>query len=172
MKRLFSILLVSAIFIACNSEKKKEEKMDDKKDTVMVGAEAAEERNKQVAMTAMEAFDKNEMDKVFVDADPSFMDYADGSTPAMPLDSVKMFFNILKDAIPDYKGSDLQYFADGNTVVVLGEWSGTLKKNLMGIPPTGKPFKFRDADIFTFNENGKIMSHRSITNFAKILMEK
>lgn len=173
MKKLFLILLASTLFLtACNSDKKTEEKMDDKKDTTMTGTEAREEKNKQVAMAAMQAFDKGDMTAVFADADPAMVDYADGSTPPMPLDSVKIFFSMLKDAIPDYKGSDLEFLADGDKVLVVGEWSGTLKKDLMGIKPTGKPFKFRDVDIFTFNENNKITSHRSITNFAKILMEK
>ncbi len=173
MKKLFLLLLTSTLFVsACNSDKKKEEKTEDKKGTAMTSGESNEEKNKQVAMASMEAFDKNDMVKVFADADPSFMDYADGSTPPMPLDSVKMFFSMLKDAIPDYKGSDLEFLADGDKVLVVGEWSGTLKKDLMGIKPTGKPFKFRDVDIFTFNENNKITSHRSIANFAKILMEK
>ena len=78
---------------------------------------------------------------------------------------------MLKDGIPDYKASNLQYYADGDAVLVVGEWSGTQKKDMMGIKPSGKPFKFNDVDIFTFNENGKITSHRSITNFAKVLME-
>jgi hypothetical protein len=32
----------------------------------------------------------------------------------------------------------------------------------MGIKPTGKSFKYRDVDLFTFNDAGQITEHRSV----------
>ena len=32
----------------------------------------------------------------------------------------------------------------------------------MGMKPTGKSFKLKDVDLFTFNDAGKITEHRSV----------
>jgi predicted ester cyclase len=55
-------------------------------------------------------------------------------------------------------------------VLVEGEWGGTFKKDLAGIKATGKPVKFKDVDIFKFNEDGKITEHRSVQNVGAILL--
>jgi predicted ester cyclase len=174
MKHLLFFAFTSlVIFSSCNSSKTKDEaKIDDqKKDGAMKNdAEAKEERNRQTVMASFEAFNKGDVDKAFENVDPSYMDSFDGSGPAMPADSVKSMFRAILAAMPDYKGSNFEYIADGNKVVVLGDWSGTFKNDLMGMKATGKSFSFRDADIFTFNDNGKLIAHRSIANFGNALM--
>jgi predicted ester cyclase len=174
MKHLVFFAFTSLlIFSSCNSNKTKDEaKMDDqKKDGAMTNdAEAKEERNRQTIMASFDAFNKGDIDKAFENADPSYMDSFDGSGPAMPADSVKVMFKAIMAAMPDYKGSNFEYIADGNKVIVLADWSGTFKNDLMGMKATGKSFSFKDADIFTFNDNGKLIGHRSITNFGNALM--
>ena len=82
------------------------------------------------------------------------------------------FFN----SFPDNKGSDLKYFADGDHVVVLGEYSGTFKKDFNKMKATNKSFKYNDADVFTLTDNGKISSHRYIqpdaTLFSQVTEKK
>ena len=56
--------------------------------------------------------------------------------------------------------------ADGDKVIVYGEWSGTFKNDYMGMKATNKSFKINDVDIFTFNDDGKITSHRSIMPYS------
>ena len=173
----FPLLFFAALmlFSACNSNKTKDASSttETKKDSMTTGdAETKEARNKQVIMASFDAFNKGDVDKAFENADPSYMDSFDGSGPAMPADTVKAMFKAITAAIPDYKGSNFEYIADGNTVVVIGEWSGTFKNDLMGMKATGKTFSFKDADIFTLNDNGKIIGHRSIANFANALMAK
>jgi predicted ester cyclase len=166
---IFSLLTASLLIAACNNEKKTGETGDKKENTMMSG-ESKQERNKKNIMSSMEAFNSNDMEKVFRDAAASFIDYADGSTPPMTnLDSVKMFFKMLKDAVPDYKGENYMYLADGDHVAVIADWSGTFKNDLMGMKATGRMFKFKDLDLFKLNEEGKIIEHRSIANLAAVL---
>jgi len=61
--------------------------------------------------------------------------------------------------------------AEGNQVAVFGDWSGTFKGDLMGMKPTGKSAKWKDVDIYTFNDEGKITEHRSIQSMTSILWQ-
>ena len=49
--------------------------------------------------------------------------------------------------------------------------SGTFKAELMGMKPTGKSFKVKDVDIYTFNDDGKITEHRSVQSMATMLSQ-
>jgi predicted ester cyclase len=85
-----------------------------------------------------------------------------GSMPPLSADSVKVFFKMLKESIPDYKGENFMYMADGDYVAVFADWSGTFQKDLMGMKATGKKFTYKDVDLFKFNDEGKITEHRSL----------
>ncbi len=41
----------------------------------------------------------------------------------------------------------------------------------MGIKPTGKSYKVKDVDLFTFNDDGKITEHRSVQSSSTIMMQ-
>ena len=71
---------------------------------------------------------------------------------------MKTFFG----AYPDFKGEDLTAYANDNSVIVTGTFSGTFKNAYLTMKPTGKSFKFFDGDIYTFDKNGMITSHKSI----------
>jgi predicted ester cyclase len=167
---MLSLLALSLLTIAC-SDKKKTTDTGDKKDPSIMAPVSNTERNKKVIMASMEAFNNNNMDMVFKDAAPGFTDYTDGSMPPINnLDSLKTFFKAMKQSIPDYKGENFMYLADGDKVAAVGDWSGTFKTDLMGMKATGKKFTYKDVDIFTFNEEGKITEHHSIQNFGAVLM--
>lgn len=172
MKKIFVIMAASFFVLsACNNEKK--EGNGDKKESATTTAESKQERNKKVVMASMEAFNNNDMNACFKDVAPGFMDYGDGSGPAMSnLDSIKMFFGMMKESIPDYKGENQMYMADGDHVAVIADWSGTFQKDLMGMKATGKPFKFKDVDIFKLNDDGKITEHRAVANMAMAIQGK
>ncbi len=75
------------------------------------------------------------------------------------------------DAFPDYKGENLMAIADGDKVAVYGDWSGTFKKDFMGMKATGKSFKAKDVDIFTFNDEGNITEHRAVQSMGSIFQQ-
>ncbi|HLG40039.1 MAG TPA: ester cyclase [Chitinophagaceae bacterium] len=168
-KIIFFLLAASFLMVGCNSDKTTDE--GEKKDASMSSAESKQERNKKVVMNSMESFMKGDMDGVFKDAAPGFIDYTDGSMPPInSIDSLKNFIKMLTGSIEEYKGDNLKYFADGDYVLVTGDWGGMFKKDLMGIKATGKPVKFKDLDMFRLNDEGKIIEHSSVQNLAAVLM--
>jgi ketosteroid isomerase-like protein len=165
MKRLLLISSIVFFFIACenkngNNTADNNDKTDSSKAEKM---ESKEDRNKKIVKEAMAALNDHSVEKMVGFMTDDAVDYGDGMGRAVRgKDSIRanmmMFFN----AFPDFKGSDLRYFADGDHVVVLGEYSGTFKKDLGKMKATNKSFKFPDADVFTLTDDGKISSHRYI----------
>lgn len=170
MKRTI-LFLTATLFMAisaCNNEGKKDEV---KSEATAPSAETKEERNKKVAMAGLESFNKDDIDGVVKDVAPGFVDYGDGTIPPITnIDTVKAFMSMFKASMEGYKGENLNYYADGDYVIVHGDWGGVFKKDFMGIKATGKPFKFKDVDIFKFNDEGKIVEHHAVQNLAAILM--
>ena len=165
MKRLLIISSIVLFFIACNNEAgnntaEAPEKADSSKAEKQ---ESREDRNKKIIKESMAALNDHDFDKLTSMMTEDAADYGDGSGHVTKgRDSInasmKKFFN----AFPDFKGSDARYFADGDQVVVIAEYTGTFKNDLGKMKATGKSFKFLDADIFTLNDEGKITAHRFI----------
>ena len=125
--------------------------------------ESKEERNKKIVKESVEAFMAHDADAVLKDADPNTVDYGDGSFPAVKgLDSVKAGIKMWLTTMPDAKGEDLKYVADGDWVMVWGKWTGTWKGDFMGQKATGKSYKIYDVDIFKLSDDGKILEHHSV----------
>jgi predicted ester cyclase len=172
MKKIF-VFMAATFFVlsACDNDKKDEK--ESKKETATTTGESKQERNKKVIMASMEAFNKNEVDNVFKDVAPGYIDYMDGTmSPITVVDSLKGFYKMLKESVPDYKGENQMYLADGDQVAVVADWSGTFQKDMMGMKATGKMFKYKDVDIFKMNDEGKITEHRSIANMAAAMHVK
>ena len=179
-KATLFLLAATCMIVACNSDKKDESA--DKKETMSAGnkdamtaeANGKAEKNRQTALTSFSAFNAHDVDAIVKDAAPDCIDYNDGSmAPVKGIDSIKAALKMWLNAVPDIRGENLMALsdADGSHVIVIGEWSGTFKNDLMGVKATGKPFKYWDGDIFTFNEAGKATSHRSIQSGITFLTQ-
>lgn len=132
--------------------------------------DSADWKNKQTAIASMAAIMAHNADEVLKNAAADAIDYGDGSMPpAKGIDSIKAGLKAFLNAFPDYKGENLMYTAEGNTVIITGDWSGTFKNDFWGMKATGKSFKVKDADILTFNAEGKITSHSSIQSNSTML---
>ena len=167
MKKSFFLIPVFALFAACNNSGSSSE---NKKDTTsnmstMPSGENKAERNRQTALAGVKAVNAHDANAMMKDVTTDAIDYGDGTgKPVKSVDSVKVYLNAWLHAFPDVKGENLEAFSnsDGSKVVVIGEWSGTFKNDLMGMKATGKSFKYWDGDLFTFNDEGKMTTHRSI----------
>jgi predicted ester cyclase len=159
MKKLLIGLAVGAGFLAaCNSKTTV---------TASAGVDSTLIKNKATALASEWAMIKKDVDGAYKDCTPDFVDYGNGEgKPMKNLDSLKASFKDFIAAFPDLKAEDVKAYADSNTVVVTGIWSGTFTKEFMKIAPTHKMYKAPDADIFTFNKDGKITSHKSIQSEA------
>jgi steroid delta-isomerase-like uncharacterized protein len=180
MKRLLLISSIVLSILSCenkngdNTMAANNEKADSSKAEKM---ESKEDRNKKIVKDAMDALNNHNIEKLVGMMSDDAVDYGDGMGRSVKgKDSIRnnmmMFFN----AFPDFKGSETRFFADGDHVVVLAEYSGTFKKDLGKMKATNKSFKFPDADVFTLTEDGKISSHRSIqpdaTLFGQVTEKK
>jgi len=177
MKNVMFFLLASSLLLAaCNSDKKGES--TDKKETASSenkdAASAKAEKNRQTALAGVRAFNAHDVDAMMKDVAPDAVDYGDGSmSPTKNVDSIKAGIKAWMASFPDVKGENLEAFsnADGSKVVVIGEWSGTFKNDFMGMKATGKSYKLWDGDLFTFNDEGKMTSHRGIQSSMTPMMQ-
>ncbi len=171
MKKSIFFLMVVSFFAmtACNNENKKDDVV--KNEASVSSAETKQERNKKVIMASMESFMKGDIDGTFKDIAPDFTDNNDGTmAPITSIDTLKSLLKTVMNSIENYKGENLKYYADGDYVLVYGDWGGIFKNDLMGIKATGKPVKFKDVDIFKLNDEGKIAEHSAIQNLGAVLM--
>ena len=168
MKKVFLFLLASScLIVACNSDKK--DGSTDKKETMSADSKdamtSAAEKNMQTALAAVKAVNAMDLDAAFKYVTPDAVDYNDGSMPPVKnIDSIKAGIKAWMAAFPDVKEENLEAYsnADGSKILITGESTGTFKNDFMGMKATGKSFKYFDGEIFTFNSDGKITSHRSI----------
>jgi len=126
------------------------------------------EKNKATALASAQAWTTGKAENVLKDIAADAVDYGDGSmAPIKGIDSIKAAIQSFMNAFPDMKGENFLVIGDGNHVAVFGDWSGTFKNAMGKMKPTGKMFKIKDVDLFTFNDAGKIIEHRSVqTNDA------
>jgi predicted ester cyclase len=175
MKRSFLAAAVFAcIATACNNSGPSSTESTTDSSSAMAGDSKTDmaEKNKQTALAANEAVSNHDADGVFKDVTADFTDYGDESmAPVKGSDSSKKFFQMYLSAFPDIKGENFLAVSEGNHVMVAGDWSGTFKGEFMGIKPTGKSFKIKDVDIFTFNDEGKITEHRVVQSMQTVMAQ-
>jgi len=165
MKQTFTALAIAACFLtACNSKGSL---------TVTTDSTAIKaEQNRQTALKSeKDLLDKN-IDGMLSVCAKDFTEYGSGEDkPSTNLDTIKAGLKSYVAAFPDLKGTDINAFAHGDSVVVLGTWTGTFKGDFMGIKATNKSFKLKDGDIFTFTKDGKIKTHSSIQSSASFFKQ-
>jgi predicted ester cyclase len=165
MKRVFLLLAVSAtLFTACESNAGKTEGTEGAtSDTAAAMTENKAERNKKVIMASFDAMASRNVNDMLKDVAPDAVDYGDGSMPPVKgKDSIMKMINQWMNAFPDNKGNDLKYVADGDWVMVWGEWTGTFKNDFMGMKATNKSYKMKDVDIFKMNDAGQVIEHHNV----------
>jgi steroid delta-isomerase-like uncharacterized protein len=74
------------------------------------------------------------------------------------------------ESFPDFAVDDVELVVEGDRVVQIARMSGTNTGGFMGLPPTGRHFKFPVVALFTF-ENGLIVHERLIYDFTGFLLE-
>ena len=164
MKKFFLLAsIIGALYLtACNDGSTGTTGTDSKKDSTAMTQEDKEERNKKTALASVNEFLAGNIDGVFKDVVPDATDYFDGTMPAIKgVDSIKAGMKGWLAAF-EVKGNNIEAVADGNTVIVYGDWTYTWKNDFMGAKANGKSTTYKDVDIFTFNDEGKMTSHRSI----------
>jgi predicted ester cyclase len=73
-------------------------------------------------------------------------------------------------AFPDFAYEDEELLIDGNRVAQIATVVGTDTGGFMGLPPTGKPFRFPLVFLYTMNEH-QIVHDRRIYDFTGMLVQ-
>ena len=165
MKKTIVLLAVAtALITSCgNDANKAEGAMGENKTADTTMAESKTERNKKVIMASMAAMESKNVADMLKDCAPDCVDYGDGSMPPIKgKDSIMKMLQTWMTAFPDNKGSNLKYVADGDWVMVWGDWSGTWKGDFMGMKATNKSYKMKDVDIFKLNDAGQVVEHHFV----------
>lgn len=159
------MLIASALFlgslVACNNATATD-KSTPKTDSTAAKAESKTERNKKTAMALMEALNAHDPEKIMKDEAANFVDYGDGMVANSNKDDLKYGLTRIFNTYPDFKSENATYLAQGDEVVIISDFTMTFKNDMGETKATGKTAKFKDVDIFMFDDNGKITSHRGI----------
>jgi SnoaL-like polyketide cyclase len=114
-----------------------------------------QERNKTIAIASVDALAKGDVDEALCFADSNIINYGTGQMPPMKgIAIVRASLLQFNRALPITKLVKYQVMAEGDWVMVWGEWSGTWAADMLGQPATRKPFKKKDVEIFKFSEDG------------------
>jgi predicted ester cyclase len=161
--KLFALLLATGLLVACESTTTTSTDKDSLSAPVADSKDSKEERNKKTLTDlydAMEKLDSNKMMEFMAD---DVVEYGDGSMNAVKSkDSVKVAISYWMGALESFDIDKVKMVAEGDDVWVYGTFTTKFKDNLMGMPTKGKTVKMDDIDMLTFNDAGKITSHRSV----------
>jgi predicted ester cyclase len=163
-------MLMSAIFFlaSCGDDKKEEEKKDDPK--MGESNESKEEKNKAIALESEKAYNAGNIDEALKYAAPDAVDYGNGSMPPVRgVDSIRAMLHGWRDNLEDFKDENVWAMADGDNVALFYEYHAKFKGDVMGMKTAGKTVHIKDVDIFKFNNDGKIIEHRSLQSNAELM---
>jgi len=170
-KLLLSGFLFCIVFLACKSKQETASAPPAEADA-STAAVTKQERNKQVVMKSIDDYLKGDIDAMMSTSTVDGVDYGDGSMHEIKgLDSMKSSIKSWLANFESYKGENLHAYASGDSVLVLGDWSGKFKTDFMGMKTAGKTFKVTDVDIFEMTDDGKIKSHRAVQSFNTIMSQ-
>lgn len=171
-----SLLIGVSILLFASSCKNNKTAHDNTPNNANVGAkqnaqDKIEERNKKIALLCIKSWSNGNIDEIVKHLAPNTVEFGDESSPPVRgIDSAKQFMQLWNSSVKDYKSDNEIAVSDSDYVFVYAGWSGTFKNDFMGMKTTGKSFKFKDVDIFRFNDKGQITEHRAV-HFSTVLKQ-
>jgi steroid delta-isomerase-like uncharacterized protein len=111
------------------------------------------------------------------DVDALTLDHAEGCVLESPMAgevrgraAIESIYRGLFASFPDFTIESTELIVEGSRMVQAGTVSGTNTGGFMGLPPTGKQFKFPIVAILTL-EDGLIVHERRIYDFTGLLTQ-
>jgi nogalonic acid methyl ester cyclase / aklanonic acid methyl ester cyclase len=77
----------------------------------------------------------------------------------------------LRSAFPDLHYEESEIISQDNTVVFVGNVTGTHTGNFFFIPPTGNKISYEAVHIHKIGKEGKIVEHKAIRDDLKFMMQ-
>ena len=103
--------------------------------------------------------------------------YADDARAHSPLtgssqgpDAIVQAIQVFFVAFPDIVVVDEPAIVDGDRAVIIGEVSGTHHGGILGLPPSGRAFRFLIAQAFVLRDQ-RIVEERRVYDFTGLLVQ-
>ena len=118
-----------------------------------------------------DAMNRHDLDAVQAKLDDSVVDHQ--LPPEMPngKEGAAAFFSMMFDSSPDMKFEILDMLISGNRATIRSRVTGTQTGPFMELPATGKPFDVEGIDIVDVSDEGKLLEHWGIFDFAKMMQQ-
>ena len=175
MKKMFLVLLAAGFAASCTNNKSATSTSSTGQDSALAALnwkDSMIQQNKALILSDFQALNSGDMAGAVKGSAPDAVDYGDGSSnPIHGADSIIAGLKEFQDAFPDNKASNFLVVGDLHHVAIFSDWTGTFTKPFMGMNPTHKSYKYRDVDLFTFNDSGQITEHHNIMPFRDIIMQ-
>jgi len=91
-----------------------------------------------------------------------------GTTPDKA--GVRVLYNRLRDAFPDFRPEIHWQTVDGDIVTTYKIYHGTHRGDFLGVAPTGKAIHFETVDAMRVRD-GKITDHWGVANLYSVLQQ-
>ena len=85
-------------------------------------------------------------------------------------EGVRMFFQMMRSAFPDFRMSVEDIIEEGDKLVVRFRMQGTHRGEFMGIPATGKQVNIQGIDILRIVD-GKAVEHWGVTDTGMMMQQ-
>ena len=130
-----------------------------------------EEQNKAIVKSYFELADAGDFDAVGRLYEPTTVFYSpSGSARSVSGAEDIEIGKVYARAIPDLSHRIEELLASGDKVVARLVTKGTLKEEVQGFPPPGKPFEVSSIYIFTL-KNGKIIEGRGEVDMLGLMIQ-
>ncbi len=91
-----------------------------------------------------------------------------GTTPDKS--GVRLLYNRLREAFPDFRPEIHWQTVDGDIVTTFKVYHGTHRGDFLGVAPTGQAIQFETVDAMRVR-NGKITDHWGVANLYSVLQQ-
>lgn len=128
-------------------------------------------KNEATIRAAYEALNQRNWDAFAALCAENYTDLNVGPAPTQGIEASLDLYKQFQEAFPDFKVTINEIAPVSSTRFLLRVTiTGTNTGSFLGLPPTGKPIRFDDADVVEFNNEGKCVSH-AITNTGEPLRQ-
>lgn len=131
----------------------------------------AEEQNKQVVRQYIEAFNRQDTERLGQLVSSTNQSFAfSGMHTSMDWNRTQQFFAVFWTAFPDLSAKIEDIVAEGDKVAIRVLNTGTHKGDFQGIPPTGKKVSFEGRDFMTLRD-GKIVEQQAGVDMMELMQQ-
>jgi predicted ester cyclase len=118
-----------------------------------------------------EAFNGRDLDRVEDLFAPGYVNHAVLPGAEQGIEGQRQLMRRLWAAFPDGRFEIEHLAVDGDTVICVGTMSGTHEGELLGVPASGRPVRWRQCHLMRVDGDGRALDHRAIRDDAGLFAQ-